>query len=269
MAEPNATAELDGEKKMPDENSTVPAAPENTDINGNGNTGEQPEQSQTGTLEQDKYNVIQALEIPAPENPDIPSAPENTNGTEKQAVGQDDQEQENHGEDKLRKEQEALLKTLDGKANDYEKKNPNAKTQSNTKTDNSGKKPETGKTGKPPEKLQQGAKPPNVTKDDKKTAHAGGGGANGKSGQSAGKENKPPAVPESPIPEPPKDATRPGKTETIVYIDHAELHMFKDHPFKIREVICYRGYELRTLYNIRRHKHLRHKWTDATLSKGA
>jgi ParB/RepB/Spo0J family partition protein len=35
--------------------------------------------------------------------------------------------------------------------------------------------------------------------------------------------------------EPPRDATRPGKAEKIVYIDHAELHPFKDHPFKVRD----------------------------------
>jgi len=33
----------------------------------------------------------------------------------------------------------------------------------------------------------------------------------------------------------PRDATRPGATEKIVYISHAELHPFKGHPFKVHD----------------------------------
>jgi ParB-like chromosome segregation protein Spo0J len=40
---------------------------------------------------------------------------------------------------------------------------------------------------------------------------------------------------EPPAPEPPRDATRPGATEQIVYIDHADLFPFKNHPFQVRD----------------------------------
>ena len=55
------------------------------------------------------------------------------------------------------------------------------------------------------------------------------------SGQSIVKEEAPtaPAIPE-PSPTP-KDATRPGEAEQIVYIAHTELHPFKGHPFQIRD----------------------------------
>ena len=36
-----------------------------------------------------------------------------------------------------------------------------------------------------------------------------------------------------PLP-PPRDAARSGEEEKIVYIDHAELHPFKNHPFQVR-----------------------------------
>lgn len=48
------------------------------------------------------------------------------------------------------------------------------------------------------------------------------------------KEEAPPSLAE-PVPPPPKDATRPGEKETIVYINHADLHPFKDHPFQVRD----------------------------------
>jgi len=41
-------------------------------------------------------------------------------------------------------------------------------------------------------------------------------------------------APVATMPEPPRDATRPGEKETIVYIPHAELFPFKDHPFQVR-----------------------------------
>jgi len=53
-------------------------------------------------------------------------------------------------------------------------------------------------------------------------------------GGGAGKVDKAAEVKPEPPP-PPRDATRPGPEETIVYIDHAELHPFKNHPFKVRD----------------------------------
>ena len=46
-----------------------------------------------------------------------------------------------------------------------------------------------------------------------------------------------PAPPENvaPEPEPPRDATRINDKETIVYIAHADLHPFKNHPFQVRD----------------------------------
>jgi len=83
-----------------------------------------------------------------------------------------------------------------------------------------------GRGGSPP----KAEKPPKAPKE-KNTASVGGGGVGGSSGQTPDK-GKTPSVPA--IPEAPKDATRPGKKETIVYIDHSELHPFKDHPFQVR-----------------------------------
>ena len=88
----------------------------------------------------------------------------------------------------------------------------------------------------PPEKKGRGGRPPKAEKPpkapkEKNTASVGGGGVGGSSGQTPnkGKTTSVPAIPEAP-----KDATRPGKKETIVYIDHSELHPFKDHPFQVR-----------------------------------
>ena len=39
----------------------------------------------------------------------------------------------------------------------------------------------------------------------------------------------------APEPEPPRDANRINEKETIVYIAHADLHPFKNHPFQVRE----------------------------------
>jgi ParB/RepB/Spo0J family partition protein len=38
-----------------------------------------------------------------------------------------------------------------------------------------------------------------------------------------------------PTPPPPRDATRPGETEIIVYINLSDLHPFKEHPFQIHD----------------------------------
>ena len=54
------------------------------------------------------------------------------------------------------------------------------------------------------------------------------------SGGNSGKSlDTTPTVPD--MPQPPRDATRPGEAETIVYINHADLHPFKGHPFQIRD----------------------------------
>jgi hypothetical protein len=70
---------------------------------------------------------------------------------------------------------------------------------------------------------------PNAPKEDKEAA------AVTKGGTSAKEEPAPEvsAVPEPPPP--PRDATRPGDKETVIYINHEDLHPFKGHPFKVRD----------------------------------
>jgi ParB/RepB/Spo0J family partition protein len=86
------------------------------------------------------------------------------------------------------------------------------------------------KTEKKPEaeKQKRGGRPPNGTKKDKTAPSVGG-----ISGNNALKAEPAPATPEPPAP--PRDATRPGETETIVYLTHAELFPFKGHPFGVRD----------------------------------
>jgi ParB/RepB/Spo0J family partition protein len=86
-----------------------------------------------------------------------------------------------------------------------------------TTPDKSQKQPQADKAAQSG-KLKQCEKPPKVPKG-KQAAEVKNGG------KPEQKQRK----------EPPRDATRPGKAEKIVYIDHAELHPFKDHPFKVRD----------------------------------
>ena len=95
---------------------------------------------------------------------------------------------------------------------------------------------------KPPEKPKQDDKPPKTGTKDKPAGV--GGSTSDKPGKTPIKDNLPPAASSStktppenvtPPPEPPRDANRINETETIVYIDHADLHPFKGHPFKVRD----------------------------------
>ena len=81
-----------------------------------------------------------------------------------------------------------------------------------------------------PDKPNQAAKPP------KQKPAASVGGTKGKSGQATDKtEAKVTPENAAPTPEPPRDANRINETETIVYIDHSDLHPFKNHPFQVRD----------------------------------
>jgi ParB-like chromosome segregation protein Spo0J len=98
------------------------------------------------------------------------------------------------------------------------------------------KKPQTAKSEKT-EKPKQTGKPPKDVKGDKKAANVGGGGiggTGGKSGQTSAKEETPPQN-VAPVPEPPRDANRINEKEEIVYLDHSEIHPFKNHPFQVRD----------------------------------
>ena len=103
----------------------------------------------------------------------------------------------------LKKEQEALLKSLDNKAANMQKNNPAPKKKAAEKV-----VPITA-AKKPDEKQKREARPP-----------------------TGPKEAAPPKEPEKP-PEP-KEARRPEKTEEVVFIKLSELFPFKDHPFQVR-----------------------------------
>ena len=251
MAETNANEILGGENKddvnkMLDENLPESAAPENNMGVGDPPQGEHQQsetqkQGQTDNLPPwdiddsdaivqntpDNIREIPATELAAPEQEsenitppsDIP-APDIADAVKVDDVSADE---------KKLAEQEAEKDVPP-------KQEGNGRSR---KTDEPAKDPKTEKPGKtdkkPPDKPKRGngGKP---AKEGKKSAAVGGGG---QSGQSADKTDTPPAPAASenaaPVPEPPRDATRPGEAETIVYIDHAELHPFKNHPFQVRD----------------------------------
>jgi len=84
------------------------------------------------------------------------------------------------------------------------------------------------RSSKPPER----PKPPKIPKKDV----AGGKQQPADKSKAPAKEEAPPApaAPEQP-PAPPRDATRNGETEQIVYLNISELHAFKNHPFGVRD----------------------------------
>ena len=96
-----------------------------------------------------------------------------------------------------------------------------------------GRQPEADKDAEAekPKKAERSPRLPKGPKD-KQTVNIGGG-IGGNSGQTPAKDETSPS-PDAP-PEPLKDAKRPGGKETIVYIDHSELHPFKNHPFQVRD----------------------------------
>jgi ParB/RepB/Spo0J family partition protein len=84
-----------------------------------------------------------------------------------------------------------------------------------------------------PEKQKRKERLPKGPKEEKQAAGTDGSvSGGGISGGNTDKEDAAPVAPESPPP--PRDATRPGETETIVYLNHDELHPFKGHPFQVR-----------------------------------
>jgi len=80
--------------------------------------------------------------------------------------------------------------------------------------------------GRPP-KAEQEAKKPRKPRTPKEKA-AGNGGAGGSAKEA-------PPAPEPEQPPVPRDATRNGETEQVVYLNISELHAFKDHPFGVRD----------------------------------
>jgi len=80
--------------------------------------------------------------------------------------------------------------------------------------------------GRPP-KAEQEVKKPRKPRTPKEKA-AGNGGAGGSAKEA-------PPAPEPEQPPVPRDATRNGETEQVVYLNISELHAFKDHPFGVRD----------------------------------
>ena len=79
------------------------------------------------------------------------------------------------------------------------------------------------------EKADKPEKEPKPEKKPKAEKAAGRGGAGGSANKDA------PPAPEPEQPPAPRDATRNGETEQVVYLNISELYAFKDHPFGVRD----------------------------------
>ena len=183
------------ENKTPDEVKIQPVIVEFPGTVGDNAPGEQ---SQTETLGQDQGENAAVFEVDAP--PVLVTA----DGEKEKIAAQDIAAKDLTADDKLKKEQEELLKSLDSKADDFSKNNPAPKKKD---------APAKAKA----EKLVKADKPPKAQKANKAASVGGGGigGTDGKSGKDTANDTAP--VPSTPtIPEPPKDAKRPGGKETIV-----------------------------------------------------
>jgi len=221
MAEKNENEVLNGadtsqEEKTPNENLTA--------------TSEQPGQAETPQTEQPQADTpgqgqeadTPPRETPAPDIVDTPPAPE----ADKHAAAK---EAEKQAAEQEKGEQDAPTKQRRGRQPTAF--NPKVEHQ----TVKSEKQPQAEKSEKEkPDKPKRGEKPPKAPKG-KQAASVGGGGIGGVSGQTPAKEEAPPAPTMPPVPEPPRDSNRINETETIVYIDHSELHPFKNHPFQVRD----------------------------------
>ena len=230
MAETNEKKVLDGENKAeenktPTKDQTAPPVVEFTDTGGGGTPGEKPGQKEAETppteqtqdvTGQEKNKTVPPLNVPAPDvadGGDVVISSKDINGVfeEKRAAAKDAERQ---------------AAEMDAGKDAPDKKNQGR--QPKTKTPEKSTQTEKGKNDKPP-----------TAPKGKQAASVGGGGiggANGKTEQTPVKTETPPASAQSAptVPEPPRDATRPGEKETIVYIDHSELHPFKNHPFKVK-----------------------------------
>ena len=136
-------------------------------------------------------------------------------GDNKSGTGEKLSNDDKAAKNKLKQEQEALLKNLDDKAAEGE--------------------------AEPPAKQTRVPRMPGETKKGKGKAVDGAGSTPQE--RSAAIFNRvmekidaeKSASEAPPEPTPPRDATRYGEEEKIVFIDHAELHPFKDHPFLVRD----------------------------------
>jgi len=178
------------------------------------------QESEKELIEQD--SVSQGVPVSEQDNiaQDTPAPEQDTTAQDDPAVDIDKAKQESAETEHGIAEQEAPA--AEEKAPD---KQPSRRGRP-PKTDREDKAPEADK----PKKAERSPRLPKGPKEEKASATVSGGGT---SGQNVGKDVTPATVPESPAP--PRDATRPGETETIVYINHADLHPFKSHPFQVRD----------------------------------
>jgi len=108
---------------------------------------------------------------------------------------------------------------------------PEEKSPEPDKPSRRGRSPKAEKADKP-EKAPKAEKTPKADKPGKQKRVADKGGGGGSAQTSPAKEEAPPAPEQPPAP---RDATRNGGTEQIVYLNLSELHTFKNHPFGVRD----------------------------------
>lgn len=231
MAEKNENEVLSGadtsqEEKTPDEKLTAP--------------GEQPGQTETPQTEQPQAETPgqeQQADTPPQENP-APGVPDTP-----PEVADGDVVIPSNIIDGLFEDKRAAAKEAEKKAAEMEPGEKDAPAKKGRggrppKADKPEKQPKAEKPDKDkPDKPKRGGRPPKTPKDEKSASVGGGGigGTGGAPGQTPAKEEAPPTPAAPIVPEPPRDASRINETETIVYIDHSELHPFKNHPFQVRD----------------------------------
>ena len=239
MAEANAYEVLNGadtsqEEKTPDENIAPPTEAENAEHAADGITpGEQPEQSeseapQTEQPQSETPGQEQESDTPSLDNPEAPEVADGDSPLPSNVI------------DGQFGDKRAAAK--DAEQDNGEKDTPVPKRRGRQPKEDKttqAEKTDKAKTEKP----KRGEKAPK----ENKAASVGGGGIGGTSGPTTTKELTPQEktaamaeaaiakANEPSIPEPLKDARRPGGKETIIYINHAELHPFKNHPFQVRD----------------------------------
>ena len=228
MADTNENMILDGVNKTTDIIKILPVVAEFIDTGGNSTPGKQV---QTAVPEIDQGKIVPTF------NTNASPTPGTADTEKKQDVTHHKATQELSTDESPQREQETPLKPLASKPDDFIKQKPSPEEESipaQTKTVE--KSPQVVKSENAASEKPKVEKPPKSPKD-KKTASVGGGGISGiasSSNQTSTKDTPP--IPVAPaVPSPPRDATRPGKKETIIYIDHSELFPFKNHPFQVRD----------------------------------
>ena len=269
MADTKTDEVMDGtetsqEEKTPDESLTTPATPENNDVSTVGISGEQPEQEQaekpqseqtpSDTPEQSGDDSVldsiskpdATLDTPTPDiadTPPTPDVPDVADG-DGEAVIPSNVISGSFGDKQASAENEADRENVEqGKPdNDAPAQRRGSRPP---KADKPDKEPQADKSDKPDkadkekaDKPKSNGRQPKAQKEGKKAASVGGIGGTVITPDSKSEELAKLGITKinTPAPpEPPRDAKRPGAKETIVYIDHAELHPFKNHPFQIRD----------------------------------